>query len=1013
MTAGILSFASSASVYAPAFNGGKMQVNFGFAPGGGMYPYINLVKSAANWANASQVTVNPGLLDSNGYPTSAVGTNAFLIFNIFPLSVYSGSYTVLFDGGGTVHFGGTNNSSPSPLTDLTSGSTVTFGAGSTTANLYIRTYPVTNLAFVRTDWLVPYWNKGEIINPDLVALLKNNKMAVIRFMQWMNNNEQTEAFWTDRMPKDYVCYGGPYYNTAKYAGTTSHSGNDYSITFGSGAPTDKQQIHLYFDANATLHQNTAATLTTGNPTAVNWTAHGLSAGDPIMFNSTGVVRPIYAAAVYYVSATSLLTNSFQVVTTPGGSNLVTGTMSIVSGTYNSSSGLVTLTLAGNVGQSSGCSVTISGVTGTGADLALTDVTTTCGSSSAFTTLTYTIATAKTITSITGGTVLLNNFYSGGITTSISVSRPPTLNLNGTGAIPFSYAYGNTLNGAAQQPTTATIATCVYDADLKIWMKYGGDGQDKDQGIWASVPYELMIDICAKVGCHPWFNTPMWSSDPPTGYMASLAALVKSTGPSWMIPRFEGSNEQWNGAPGFWNNLYSTNKRFFHWDWNIAQGSPAPDPWYAMQIAVLGQDIASVYGPLDPTKAQVIIGMHTTDGTGGHNERFLGTIWIANGPTFAGYSSTAAYLNATHLCGTDYATPFDDGAQQQVTEAWNWAAAVTASDVTTQNSILDTFLNSLSTTGSGGTHTGTTPENVSYATSLAGNIYGLKLCWYEGGFNTAFSGFYPDHNLVYYQATSSPSNDANAGIITASNASQCVLTLGNDSNGTAFTAIAGMAISISGMGSTLGTFLNNVTISPTSAAWPTSGNSTITFTSHGLVDQKPIEFIQPGGGVVLLQSPFALRTIYWVNVIDANTFTLSATKGGSAIVATSTVAASGTAKGFAGYNVVSVTGNLVTIDIDTTSAGSGTYGSALASYLGSGLQIDGLRNAANYRSTLTDLMWSSGGSGLINQLMAIGNCEFPSKFTFASSSYLSFGDFQPDIYSTPLAEWPAIAAFSQS
>jgi len=60
------------------------------------------------------------------------------------------------------------------------------------------------------------------------------------------------------------------------------------------------------------------TISLANPAVVSWTAHGLVAGTPVIFKTTGALpASIVSGTTYYVSATGLGTNSFQLTTLDG------------------------------------------------------------------------------------------------------------------------------------------------------------------------------------------------------------------------------------------------------------------------------------------------------------------------------------------------------------------------------------------------------------------------------------------------------------------------------------------------------------------------------------------------------------------------------------------------------------------------------------------------------------------------------------------------------------------------
>lgn len=72
--------------------------------------------------------------------------------------------------------------------------------------------------------------------------------------------------------------------------------------------------------NSTLSSTTSTvTFTAGSPGVVNWTAHGLVANAPVYFTTSGTLpAALTANKTYYVSATGLATNSFEVSAVPGG-----------------------------------------------------------------------------------------------------------------------------------------------------------------------------------------------------------------------------------------------------------------------------------------------------------------------------------------------------------------------------------------------------------------------------------------------------------------------------------------------------------------------------------------------------------------------------------------------------------------------------------------------------------------------------------------------------------------------
>jgi hypothetical protein len=66
------------------------------------------------------------------------------------------------------------------------------------------------------------------------------------------------------------------------------------------------------------------TMTIATPGVITWTAHGFSAGQPVQFLTTGALPTgLVAGTWYFVIAAGLVTNSFQVSATVGGSAIAT------------------------------------------------------------------------------------------------------------------------------------------------------------------------------------------------------------------------------------------------------------------------------------------------------------------------------------------------------------------------------------------------------------------------------------------------------------------------------------------------------------------------------------------------------------------------------------------------------------------------------------------------------------------------------------------------------------------
>ena len=120
----------------------------------------------------------------------------------------------------------------------------------------------------------------------------------------------------------------------------------------------------------------------------------------------------------------------------------TGSINVSSGTYNSTTGLVTLVIASNPGISPGDTVIVAGLTGSGS-FAAANGTFTAGAGTTGTTLTYTIATGLTLTISNTGTVTTGataltvsvlQVFASGCQTVTYASSTASWNWNGSAAV---------------------------------------------------------------------------------------------------------------------------------------------------------------------------------------------------------------------------------------------------------------------------------------------------------------------------------------------------------------------------------------------------------------------------------------------------------------------------------------------------------------------------------------------------------------------------------------------------
>lgn len=302
------------------FNGGLTQVNladFNFV-------FLDFVKTGAAWNYGGGTNANgqvsPAIMDANGYPTDTTLSNGYYtVVNIPPTTVYTGTYVVSWSGGDS------STAMRNPGT-LISGSTTgangsfTFRPNSSPEVQNVQLGPTTigdtyinSISMVRSDQLA-LWQAGKIFNPDYLSTLAAGGFGVIRFLNFEGPSLITT--WATRKPLSYFSYAAAdEYRSSLWAGITTNSGNDYAISFGSGAPVDKQTILLQWNSAGTF---ISGTVSFPGSNIIDCTNHGLSAGDPVGFNGNYLPTGLSAAFTYYVSATNLTANTFSVSLTSGG-----------------------------------------------------------------------------------------------------------------------------------------------------------------------------------------------------------------------------------------------------------------------------------------------------------------------------------------------------------------------------------------------------------------------------------------------------------------------------------------------------------------------------------------------------------------------------------------------------------------------------------------------------------------------------------------------------------------------
>jgi hypothetical protein len=323
--------------------------------------------------------------------------------------------------------------------------------------------------------------------------------------------------------------------------------------------------------------------------------------------------------------------------------------------------------------------------------------------------------------------------------SIYANPVLTLNVGGSGDVDIRDAYSNYLSGYSNSYPAAdyrSIATLVYDATLNSWIKQGGGTDTGGRGLDNGCPPELMVRLCSEIGAHPYFVTPPLAIDPATDFMPKLAAYCRDTGPSWMIPRFEGPNELWNTAGGFYQTTYANNKAKAYWGGDFDYNN-----WYGKVMSVLGQAISTVYSD-NRTRYQVICGVQTAlgssvAGTKSSNDRLASTKYLSQSASpQAPYTKSPAAKWVTHICCAQYYRPSEYNTSDEQTRANTFVSALGKGDL--QQSLASAY----ALTSSQGLGSFTLPKCAAmYANWKAwAKSYGItRMCGYEGGYSPDYTG----------------------------------------------------------------------------------------------------------------------------------------------------------------------------------------------------------------------------------------------------------------------------------
>lgn len=569
------------------------------------------------------------------------------------------------------------------------------------------------------------------------------------------------------------------------------------------------------------------------------------------------------------------------------------------------------------------------------------------------------------------------------------------------------------NGYPIGGTFQSLATLYYDATLAAWIKQGADDAANSVGLDNCVPPELMVQLCKEVGAHPAFVTPPFTIDPATDYMPNLVYYTKTylqANATWMVPRFEGPNELWNGF--FYQTGYATAKSAILWS-----GGTFMD-WYGKEQATLGQICSAIFGGGLGTTYHLICGVQSVSTPSANDERMASSKYIAQAAAAQSplsgawgtitFTKTAAKLVTSHVAPSTYISPsarytiedLKKGYAYSVTNRGNSSAqaAVATAYVDTLAGAADGFFNLAQTT-----------LYYSGFKNWAATFGVNKMCAYEGCWSPDLllrgQGF--PINTSWWSTVLGATKDATG----------CVLTLDTTCANREFSpftgnpGVAGMAVimqAVSGM-----TQLNN------------PGPEAVTFAGGGSANISGANTLKLNQAVYFLgtlpneltydlriqaQNGSTDQSIPYYVVSAGNPFQISTTRGGAAITFNS-VGSGVTAQEC--WFILSVPDSThMKLDVDSSAFSTYTSG-GFAAYSNSQNYSNNIRTAGKYSPNLQGYTYGniSPASNYKNFVDAGG--EFPSNYLVGGPSpSASVWPVLENIYTTVTPpQWAANIAFN--
>lgn len=534
-------------------------------------------------------------------------------------------------------------------------------------------------------------------------------------------------------------------------------------------------------------------------------------------------------------------------------------------------------------------------------------------------------------------------------------------LNG---VPVLSLTGSVLS-STRYPLTNAVSTLVYVSDFGAWFKFGGDTTAFNVGIQNGAPRSVMLKLVNLLGLHPWDNVP-YLADPFT-FANDMASFWRDGLHYGLIPRIEWANEIWGGGrPGFNGTTWCINVAAIWWPGQANDQNNC----YGKMASLSGQGVSAAFNN-DRSRYVFVAGVMThavhTDGKilATNDARLTSEYYVADN---GGNTYYAAHNWATHITIANYFNSTWNRTSFEVNSAFVYPS----SDVSTQTSLMNTYVGGVYDAGTGtGAYQFGLPRTWLLYRSWAGwgvNFGIPRMLGYEGGYS-------PDY-IPYSPAPTASITNITKGATTD-------LTLGNDVRGLPWTATPGISGSTTGDTTNQSAVITNI---PSTAGLrignPVSGT--------GIPTKASIRSINSATQITLTSVATATNTGTTLNYFTGMQIRLSGIVGTTQLNGNT-------------YNVIAAAGNVVTIDVDSTAFGDYKSGGTVT-----------FANIANY---VNNFRMESKKSPLLTQATLSNYTQFLISGGYDPSNYLLAGEgngwavLDPSIYVPLTPQFNAISQFN--